>query len=54
VELAGDDGVLNEKFEGDDLQRVLMRGFEDDGARSAGLLDLEPARSTDAPAITGF
>ena len=54
MKLAGDDGVLDEKLEGDDLQRVLVRGFEDDGARGASLLHLEPARGTHAPAVAGF
>jgi hypothetical protein len=54
VELVGDDGVLDEEFEGNDLQRVLVRGFEDDRASGAGLLDLEPARGTHAPAVAGF
>jgi hypothetical protein len=51
VELVGDDCVLNEEFEGNDLQGVLVGGFEDDGAGSAGLLNLKPARRADAPAV---
>jgi hypothetical protein len=54
VKLAGDDGVLNEELEGDNLQRVLVGGFEDDGARGSSLLNLEPASGTDAPAIAGL
>lgn len=53
VELVGDDGVLDEQLEGNDLQRGLVGGFEDDGASGAGLLDLEPARGADAPAVAG-
>ena len=54
VELVGDDGVLDEELEGDDLEGVLVGGFEDDGAGGSGLLYLEPARGADAPAIAGF
>jgi hypothetical protein len=54
VELAGDDGVLNEEFEGNNLEGVLVGGFEDDGACGSGLLDLKPAGGTDTPAISGF
>ena len=54
VELAGDDGVLDQKLERNDLEGVFVGCFEDDGARSAGLLDLEPARCTEAPAVAGF
>ena len=54
VKLAGDDRVLDEKFEGDDFEGVLVGGFEDDGASCSGLLDLEPAGGTDAPAVAGF
>jgi hypothetical protein len=51
MELVGDDSVLDEKLEGDNLESVLMGGFEDDRAGRSGLLDLEPAGGTDAPAI---
>jgi len=54
VELAGDDGVLDQKLERNDLEGVFVGGFEDDGAGGAGLLDLQPAGSTDAPAVAGF
>jgi hypothetical protein len=54
VELAGDDGVLDEELEGDNLEGVLVGGFEDDGAGGSGLLDLEPAGGADTPAISGF
>jgi hypothetical protein len=54
VELAGNDGVLDEKFEWNDFERVLVGGFEDDGTGGSRSLDLEPAGGTDAPAVTGF
>jgi hypothetical protein len=40
LELAGNDGVLDENLERNDFQRVLMGGFEDDGAGGSGLLNL--------------
>jgi hypothetical protein len=54
VKLAGDDRVLNEEFEGHDLESVLVCGFEDDGAGCASLLDLQPASGADAPAVSGL
>jgi hypothetical protein len=51
VEGLGDDGVLEEDIEGDDIEGVLVGGFEDDGAGSAGALDLEPSGGADAPAV---
>ena len=54
MELAGDNRVLDEKFKGNDLQGVLVSGFEDDGTSGSCLLDLEPASRTDAPAIAGL
>jgi hypothetical protein len=54
VELTGDNGVLDKEFEGNNLEGIFVGGFEDDGASSAGLLDLEPARGTDTPAVSGF
>ena len=54
VELFGDDGVLDEEFEGNDLEGGFVGGFEEDGAGCSGLLYLEPARGTDAPAVAGF
>src|SRR5260370_24692337 len=54
VKLAGDDGVLNQKLEWHDLEGVFVGGFEDDRAGGPGLLDLQPAGSTDAPAVAGF
>ena len=54
MELAGDNRVLDEKFKGNDLQGVLVSGFEDDRAGCTRLLDLEPAGGTDAPAVAGF
>jgi hypothetical protein len=54
VELAGDDGVLDEELEGNDLEGVLVSGFEDDGAGSASLLNLKPAGGADTPAVSGF
>ena len=40
VELAGDDGVLDQKLERNDLEGVFVGGFEDDRASGSGLLDL--------------
>ncbi len=54
MELVGDDGVLDQEFEGDDPEGVLVGGFEDDGAGGSGLEDLQPACGADAPAISGF
>ena len=54
VELVGDDGVLDKQLEGDDLQRGLVGGFEDDGAAGSRLLDLQPARGADTPTVAGF
>jgi hypothetical protein len=54
MKLAGDDGVLNEEFEGNNLEGVLVGGFENDGAGGSRLLDLEPAGGADTPAISGF
>jgi len=54
VELRGDDGVLDEKFEGDDFEGVLVGGFEDDRAGGTGSLDCEPTLSADTPAVAGF
>src|SRR5438552_2228757 len=54
VELVGNDSVLDQKLEGNDLEGVLMSGLEDDRAGGSRLLDLQPARGADAPAIAGF
>ena len=54
VELVGDDRVLDEELEGNDLEGVFVGGFEDDGAGGPSLLYLQPAGSTDAPAVSGF
>jgi hypothetical protein len=54
VELAGDDGVLDQKFERNNPEGVFVGGFEDDGAGGSGLSDLQPAGGTDAPAVTGL
>src|SRR5437868_11444933 len=54
VELVGNDGVLDEKLEGNDLEGVLVGGFEDDRAGGSGLLDLQPPGGTEAPAVAGF
>jgi hypothetical protein len=54
VELVGNDRVLDQKLEGDDLEGILVRSLEDNRAGGSGLLDLQPARGTDAPAIAGF
>jgi hypothetical protein len=52
VELAGDDSVLDKQLEGNDLEGVLVSGFEDDGACGASLLNLKPAGGADTPAIS--
>jgi hypothetical protein len=54
VEGFGDDGVGEEDFEGDDFESGFVSGFEYDGAGCPGALDLEPAGSTDAPAVSGL
>jgi len=54
VKLRGDYCVLDEELEGNDFEGVLVSGFEDDGAGRAGLLDLKPPCSTDAPAVARF
>ena len=54
MELAGNNRVLDEEFKGNDLQGVLVSGFEDDWTSCSSLLDLEPASGTDAPAVSGF
>jgi hypothetical protein len=54
MKLAGDDSVLDQQLEGNDLEGVLVGGFEDDGACGASLLDLKPAGGADTPAISRF
>jgi hypothetical protein len=54
VKLVRDYGVPDQKLEGDDLEGGLVGGFEDDGTGCSGLLDLEPAGSADAPAVSGL
>ena len=54
VELAGNDGVLNEELERHDFEGVFVGGFEDNGAGCSSLLHLQPSRGTDAPAIAGL
>lgn len=54
MNFVGDDGELDEEFEGDDFEGVFVGGFEEDGAGGSGLLDLEPAGGADAPAVAGF
>jgi len=54
VELAGDDRVLDQELEWDDLECVFVGGFEDDRARGSSLLNLQPAGGTDAPAVAGL
>jgi hypothetical protein len=54
VELTGDDGVLDQKLERNDLEGVFVGGFKHDGAGGPGSLDLEPAGGTDAPAVAWF
>jgi hypothetical protein len=45
---------LDQKLKRNDLEGVLVSGFEDDGAGSSGALDLEPTSGTDAPTVAGF
>jgi hypothetical protein len=53
VQSFGDDGVLEEGFEGNDLKCGLVGGFEDDRAGSSGLDYLQPAGGADAPLVAG-
>ena len=46
--------MLNQEIEGNDLQRVLVGGLKDDRTGRSGLLHLQPARGTDAPAVAGL
>lgn len=50
----GNDRKLQEDVEGNDLEGSLVGGFENDGARRSGVIDLQPTRSADAPAIAGL
>ena len=54
VELVGDYSVLDEELKRNDLEGVLMGGFEDDRAGCTGLLHLKPTRGADAPAVARF
>jgi hypothetical protein len=54
VELFRYYGELDEKFKRNDAKSVLVSCFEDNRAGCSGLLDLEPAGGTYAPAIAGF
>ena len=54
VELVGNYRMLDQEFKGDNLEGSLMGGFEDDGAGSSRLLDLEPTGGANAPAVAGF
>jgi hypothetical protein len=54
VELAGYDGVLDQKLERNDFESVFVGGFEDDRASGSGTLDVEPAGGADTPAVAGF
>jgi hypothetical protein len=54
VKLRGNYSELDQEFEGDDLESVLVGGFEDDGAGCSGLLDLQPTGGADAPAVSWF
>src|SRR5665213_1950659 len=47
------DSVFQQYLEGHDFEGALVRGFKDHRAGGAGALHLEPARSADAPAISG-
>jgi hypothetical protein len=54
VKLVGDYGVLDEELKRNDLERVLMGSFKDNGACCTRLLHLQPARGADAPPIARF
>ena len=54
MELVRDYRVLDQEFEGDNFEGVLVSGFEDDGTGGSGLLNLEPSGGTDAPAVSWF
>jgi hypothetical protein len=54
MELAGDDRVLDQKLERNDLEGVFVGGFEDDRTGGSGTLDVEPAGGADTPAVAGF
>ena len=54
MKLARDNRILNKQLEWHDFEGVFVSGFEDDWAGSPGLLDLQPAGGTDAPAVAGF
>src|ERR1700737_2780221 len=54
MELAGDDRELDEQFERNDLEGVLVGGFEDHGAGCPCFLNLEPAGGADAPPVAGL
>jgi hypothetical protein len=54
MELIGDDCVLDQKLEGNDLEGVFVGGFEDDRAGGSGTLDIEPAGGANTPPVAGF
>jgi hypothetical protein len=54
VKPARDNGMLDKQFERDDLEGVLVRGFENNRTTRTGLLNLQPPRSADAPPVAGF
>jgi hypothetical protein len=54
VKLAGNDRVPDQQFEWDDFEGVFVGGFEHDGTSGPGLLNLQPARGTDAPPVSWF
>src|SRR5665213_318192 len=47
------DSILQQYLEGHDFEGALVGGFKDHRAGGAGALHLEPARSADAPAVSG-
>jgi hypothetical protein len=51
VKFAGDDRELDQQFEGNYLEGVLVGRFEHHRARCSRLLNLKPAGCADAPAI---
>lgn len=50
----GNHGVLQQDFEGDDLEGRLVRCFKNDRAGGASALHLKPARGADTPVVAGL
>jgi len=54
VELRGNDRVLNQEIEGNNLQSVLVRRLQNYRTGGSSLLHLQPASSAHAPAVARF